>query len=447
MSQADKDGMYNLYLQMMTAIAEQQEKKLGKMKQKAKDLMDDDWQVLSTNTSHEYVIRVVAQKYNVTTSRAGGVIQLQHNEEQLKKDPNFHVNHALQAHVDATVRENIKGIYRDYGEKDPLQFVEDPIASTGDMARVDLDSPVFLGASELTDVDALFKKTRKQEIQEARVRIASHVYVEDVDERTRKVKIDREATRLLKMGEKLGNFYEDFDKDEEAAEGEDGAEDTGEAEEETLAVEDGQGEEPAAKTADDATPGKKSKKKKKALRTKVPKNLRIPPTPAGAAPYPNNNRGYNETPESRRPRWKYAAQIINTHAMENPTDIRARGKMVSKRAKGKRHGRIVDGNTIIEEGGKLRVASVAELEQTSWKHVRNESEFMFKGVKEAWLKRQLEGEVGGWGLQEEVMKVDPKMLEAKEEEDGGDDAADGGDKGEGADEAEGATEGSSDKKE
>ena len=40
--------------------------------QKAKDLMDDDWQVLSTNTSYEYVIRVVAQKYNVTTSRARG---------------------------------------------------------------------------------------------------------------------------------------------------------------------------------------------------------------------------------------------------------------------------------------------------------------------------------------------------------------------------------------
>ena len=173
------------------------------------------------------------------------MIQLQHNEEQLKKDPNLHVNNALQAHVDATVRENIKGFYRDYGEKDPLQFVEDPIASTGDMARVDLDSPVFLGASELTDVDALFKKTRKQEIQEARVRIASHFYVEDVDEQTRKVKIDREATSLLKMGEKLGIFYEDFDKDEEAAEGEDDAEDAGQAEEETLAAEDGQGEEPA----------------------------------------------------------------------------------------------------------------------------------------------------------------------------------------------------------
>lgn len=70
-------------------------------------------------------------------------------------------------------------------------------------------------------------------------------------------------------------------------------------------------------------------------------------------------------------------------------------------------------NTIIEQDGKLRVASVAELEQTSWKHVRNESEFMFKGVKEAWLKRQLEGEVDGWGMQEEVFPT--KEIEASEE--------------------------------
>ncbi len=52
------------------------------------DIASKNWGVLSAN-------RVVAQKYNVTTSRTAGVIQLQHNEEQLKKDPTFEVNHAL----------------------------------------------------------------------------------------------------------------------------------------------------------------------------------------------------------------------------------------------------------------------------------------------------------------------------------------------------------------
>ena len=88
---------------------------------------------------------------------------------------------------------------------------------------------------------------------------------------------------------------------------------------------------------------------------------------------------------------------------------------MAARSKAKRHGRNVEGNTIIEENGKLRVASVSELESTSWKHVRNESEFMFRGVKDAWLRRELEGEVGGWGYQQEVLKVvelpPPKLME------------------------------------
>merc|ERR1712127_110585 len=105
----------------------------------------------------------------------------------------------------------------------------------------------------------------------------------------------------------------------------------------------------------------------------VPKLLKIP---MGASPYPENNRGQREVPETRRPRWKYTAQIVNTHMQENPPGSKRHGKAVAALAKGRRHGRIIDGNTIIEQDGELRVASVAELEKTSWKHVRNESEFI-----------------------------------------------------------------------
>jgi hypothetical protein len=79
---------------------------------------------------------------------------------------------------------------------------------------------------------------------------------------------------------------------------------------------------------------------------------------------------------------------------------------------------------------------MAELEQTSWKHVRNESEFMYKGVKEAWLRRQLEGEVGGWGMQEEVFRVETKSIENTEE---GDDANGDGAEDDVEDEEENAT--------
>lgn len=108
-------GMYRLYLDMMAAMAG----KGGKNKSGATKAAEDAAAnaVSSTNTSHEYVIRVVAQKYNVTTSRAAGVIQLQHNEEQFKKDPKFKVRHDVQAHVDAMVREQIRECYQSYGEK------------------------------------------------------------------------------------------------------------------------------------------------------------------------------------------------------------------------------------------------------------------------------------------------------------------------------------------
>lgn len=116
--------------------------------------------------------------------------------------------------------------------------------------------------------------------------------------------------------------------------------------------------------------------------------------------------------------------------LENPPGSSRRGKKVAARAKHRRHGRNVEGNTIVEQDGKLHVASVAELEKTSWKHVRNESEFMFQGVKAAWLKRQLEGEVGGWGYQEEVFP--PKVVESKEDDDTKEGEEEGGDdKGEG----------------
>lgn len=357
MTQADKDQMYELYVNMMTSIAGQQEKN---SKMSSDDVKEKSWGVLSTNTSHEYVVRVVAQKHNVTSSRAAGVIQLQHNEEQLKKDPNFYVNHALQAHMDAAIRGHISETYQSYGETDPLTFTEEPIAATGIIGREDTGSDKLVQASELSDVDALLKKTRQQEIESAQVRIANHIYVEDVDERTRKVKIDSEAKQLMDKAKEMNN---------------------------------------------------KSKGEK--VQTKVKKTtLKIP---KGASPFPDNNRGHNETPETRRPRWKFAAQIINTHTLENPPNSSRHGKKVAARAKARRHGRIVEGNTIIEQDGKLRPASVAELEQTSWKGVRNESEFMFRGVKDAWMRRQLEGEVGGWGIQDEVFKVE-KIEEKKEEE-------------------------------
>lgn len=366
---------------MMTAQANENRKNgIGIKKNTVdEDIKDENWGVLSTNTSHEYVVRVIAQSYNMTTSRAAAVIQLQHNEEQLKKDPTFELQHDVQTHVDTKVNEWIREVYQSYGETAPLQFIEHPVSSTGMLGREDTEASRVEGAPDLVDIDALLKRTKNMEIAEAKARIKNHQYVEDIDERTMNVKISGETKQLMTRAEELSDLYEVKEKT---------LDDT--------ATEEGDSElsDPPFDTSSSSSSSKK-KKKRSAKTLKIPK---------GVSPFPENNRGYKQTPESRRPRWKYAAQIINTHTLENPPNSNRHGKRVAARSKARRHGRVVSGNTIIEEGGKLRAATVAELEQTSWKHVRNESEFMFKGVKKAWLRKELEGEVGGWGPQIEVQK-------------------------------------------
>ena len=375
LTDAQASQMYQFYVDLMTAF-------VAKSKDKNKDPRDKEWGVLTANTSHEYVVRVVAQKYNVTTSRAAGVIQLKHNEEQLKKDPDFFVDHKLQAHVDNKIRQTISEVYRSYGEKDPLEFVEDPIASTGILGHEGTGSPGIEKVSDLIDVDALAERKRKQERAESIRRMRTHMYVEDVDDNTVNVRLDKEARRYLKSSEKLRGLYSN-----EVKEAVDQESETNE---------------------DDELPSIDALPESGKLRTKVPK------IPEYATPYPENNAGYKGQAKQRRPRWKYAAQIIDTRALENPPNSDHGGKKVAARIKSKRHGRVVEGNTLIEQGGKVRVATRAEVEQTSWKHIRNESEFMFKGVKQAWIQRQIHGEVGGWGFQEEVNAPEPEVKEEEE---------------------------------
>jgi hypothetical protein len=169
---AQASQMYQLYVDLMTAFVKKQEGNTVKEK---------EWGVLSAHTSHEYAVRVVAQKYNVSTSRAGGVIQLKHNEEQLKRDPEFEVDHKLQAHVDQKIRAKISEVYRSYGEVDPLEFVEDPIASTGLLGHEDMNGRAVERVSDLMDVDALVERKKREEKQNAIRKIQTHRYVEDVD--------------------------------------------------------------------------------------------------------------------------------------------------------------------------------------------------------------------------------------------------------------------------
>jgi hypothetical protein len=242
------------------------------------------------------------------------------------------------------------------------------------------------------------------------------------------VNLDKEARRYLKSSKELAGIYsvadptievqDDVDKNATMKVQDDVDED---ATNETQQSADAD----ATTNDNDAKMANESNDKSTTPLSAQPRT--IIPIPEYATPYPENNAGHKSQPNTRRPRWKYAAQIIDTRALKNPPNSDHHGKKVAARYKAKRHGRVVDGNTLIEQDGHVRVATRAEVEQTSWKSVRNESEFMFKEVKDAWMRRQLEGEVGGWGPQEEVNK--PKQVEVKEVESGeeGEESADGGD--------------------
>mmetsp|Transcript_12224 Transcript_12224/g.17616 ORF Transcript_12224/g.17616 Transcript_12224/m.17616 type:complete len:440 (-) Transcript_12224:17-1336(-) len=78
---------------------------------------------------------------------------------------------------------------------------------------------------------------------------------------------------------------------------------------------------------------------------------------------------------------KFVAQTINTLEMKKKNKNKSRKEQ----------------NTIVEQDGKLRVATQEELESMSWKSKRNVKEFMLRGVKKGWLDRNQKGITTAWG--------------------------------------------------
>jgi len=332
LTQEDRDNIYQLYLDMMESMAK------------------SDRGV----TSHEYVMRVVAQKFGISTARAAAIVQLQHNEDRIRKEkPEQKIYYEVQEYMDAKIREHIHKLYEFYGEEPPKGFMEDPVGvdGSGDPDRRTSGSS---SAEDLYDVDAMTRQALIRKKSEAQLSIDGHVYVEDVDDAARDVKLDGNAKKLMD----------------------------------------------AARTAvlGDDEAASDSETQKASLR------------PDDQAPLPDNGRGIGgawagkDDPDSpgRRPRWKFAAKIIDTgkdakKAKRNRTLKKAKDEGIA--------------NTLIEQGGKVRPATVDEAGKVSWRPLRNEKEFMFKGVKQAWLDRTLRGKMDAWGKVERDLEKERLMDE------------------------------------
>jgi hypothetical protein len=145
-------------------------------------------------TSHEYVMRVIAQKYNITPGRVAAVVQLQHNEEQIKRQyPDRVLLTKTADYMDAAMKKEINDAYQTFGLKKPDDFVEDPVGS-----QAPLERSQWQVIEDVFDVDQIMEDTIIREEREARLQIDGHHYMEDVDDATVQIPLSKDAKQLLK---------------------------------------------------------------------------------------------------------------------------------------------------------------------------------------------------------------------------------------------------------
>ena len=278
-------------------------------------------------TSHEYVCRVLAQRFQINTWRAAGVVQLQHAEEQMRRNnPELLCDDQAQW-AENTILKNIQDAYKSQRALPPNRgrggeqqaFVEDPVGIHG-LGEPDEISSSWTTTDDIYDMETKLQKANMRDEELAKILIDGHVYKEDVDESTVQVRTDGVAKRLIKAQQK-----------------------------------------------------QKEENKKQSKDDKVTTVEGIPNTE-------NNGQG------NKRPRWKYVAQVVNTRAM------RKKGKKITSYANNNME------NTLVEEDGTLRVATVEEAKKAAWKPTRTRgNEYIYEGVKKDWLKKTIKGSTDVWG--------------------------------------------------
>ncbi|KAG7349635.1 hypothetical protein IV203_012232 [Nitzschia inconspicua] len=268
-------------------------------------------------TSHEYACRVLAQRYQITPWRAAGVIQLQHNEEQMRRNNPELLCEEQAKYAEEMILQNIRDAYRSDRSENPNQyqpFVEDPVGIHG-RGPPDEISTSFVSADDIYDMEAKLKEANERDDKLAQILIDDYVYTEDVDESTLQVKTDGAAKRLIKAQQEQ----------------------------------------------------RKQEQNKKTSEREIP--------------YPETN-----AQGEKRPRWKYVAKVVNTRAMKK------KGRRLTSYTNNNMT------NTLVEEDGNLRVATVEEAKQVAWKPSRMKgTEYIYENVQKAWLERTLKKKTDAWG--------------------------------------------------
>jgi hypothetical protein len=149
-------------------------------------------------TSHDYVTRVIAQKYNITQERVAAIVQLQHNEQQYKREGRPLLTQAAE-YMDAAIQQEISEAYQSQDSKAPEEFIEDPVGVTGELRP----RRQWQVVEDVFDVDQLLADAVIRDEKEARIAIEGYRFIEDVDDEAIEIKMSKDAKKLVKQHEQL----------------------------------------------------------------------------------------------------------------------------------------------------------------------------------------------------------------------------------------------------
>jgi hypothetical protein len=152
-------------------------------------------------TSHEYVNRVLASKFNITPERCAAIIQLQYNQNQYEMNGD-RVAHELGYLMDSIALSEIKEIYEMHDMEPPNsdEYIE---TVTGDREK----SQYYVVVDDAFDYEQMTQDLQSSDEQRANILINQHTYIEDVDDNTKIIPIDKDCTTLINAKTEFINEY------------------------------------------------------------------------------------------------------------------------------------------------------------------------------------------------------------------------------------------------
>lgn len=175
MTQQEMDEIYDLYISLMEAAEKN-----------------------NSVTSHEHVMRVLGQKFSITSWRAAAVITLKHNEEQMKRHEPHNLLEDWARRRDEELTFEVNDTYALYKTKPPGRFVEDVSSLSS------FNKPNILRETEdVLDIDELERNADLAEEKKARKILDGHVYKIDQDDADIVSPMDKNCRQILNHKPKI----------------------------------------------------------------------------------------------------------------------------------------------------------------------------------------------------------------------------------------------------